>query len=91
MRRRPDSFTEDRSDPVTRRRANVSGATRKVAVRARRGRNSNRVGPIRSKAVALVDPGVVDDFPAAIPVSKRELEVIETYLSDLLDRALRPG
>jgi hypothetical protein len=31
---------------------------------------------------------VVDDFPPVIPVAQRELEVIETYLSALLDDAL---
>jgi hypothetical protein len=29
-----------------------------------------------------------DDFPHCIPVSQRELEVIETYLGDLLDDML---
>jgi hypothetical protein len=40
------------------------------------------------RAAALARPAVVDDFPAAIPVSQRELEVIETYLGDLLDGSL---
>jgi hypothetical protein len=31
---------------------------------------------------------VVDDFPQAIPVASRELDVIETYLSALLDDVL---
>jgi hypothetical protein len=31
---------------------------------------------------------VVDDFPHAIPVNPRELDVIETYLDALLDDAL---
>jgi hypothetical protein len=34
---------------------------------------------------------IVDDFPQGIPVSGRELDVIETYLGDLLDEALGPG
>jgi Ethanolamine utilization protein EutJ (predicted chaperonin) len=33
-------------------------------------------------------PDVVDDFPQAIPVISRELDVIETYLGALLDHAL---
>ena len=33
-------------------------------------------------------PDVVDDFPTAIPVVQRELDVIETYLGALLDDAL---
>jgi hypothetical protein len=40
------------------------------------------------RAAALAGPGVVDDFPVAIRVSQRELEVIETYLGDLLDDSL---
>jgi hypothetical protein len=31
---------------------------------------------------------VVDDFPQPIPVSSREIDVIETYLGTLLDDAL---
>ena len=34
------------------------------------------------------DPGVVDDFPDRIPLSERELDVIETYLGRLLDDML---
>jgi hypothetical protein len=33
-------------------------------------------------------PDVVDDFPPAVPVTRGELEIIETYLGDLLDDAL---
>jgi hypothetical protein len=33
-------------------------------------------------------PAVVDDLPRRVPVSQRELDVIETYLGDLLDEAL---
>jgi hypothetical protein len=35
----------------------------------------------------VTGPDVVDDFPTAIPVARRELEVIETYLGALLDDA----
>jgi hypothetical protein len=31
---------------------------------------------------------VVDDLPALVPVTQREIEVIETYLSALVDEAL---
>jgi hypothetical protein len=31
---------------------------------------------------------VVDDLPQRVPVSQRELEVIEAYLGNLLDEAL---
>jgi hypothetical protein len=37
---------------------------------------------------AALEPSVVDDFPQPIPVSSRELDVIETYLGALLDDAL---
>jgi hypothetical protein len=40
---------------------------------------------VRSEAVALAGPDVADDFPQSIPVLERELEVIETYLGELLD------
>jgi hypothetical protein len=32
---------------------------------------------------------VVDDFGEVVPISRRELEVIETYLGALLDTILR--
>ena len=34
-------------------------------------------------------PQVVDDFPAAVPVTQRELDVLETYLGSLLDDMLK--
>ena len=39
---------------------------------------------------ANVEPAVevVDDLPALVPVTQREIEVIETYLSVLVDEAL---
>ena len=42
------------------------------------------------RAPTLVDAGlkVIDDFSTAIPVTRGELEVIETYLGALLDDAL---
>jgi hypothetical protein len=43
---------------------------------------------IRPRALTFVQPNVVDDFPQAIPVISRELDVIETYLGALLDHAL---
>ena len=39
-------------------------------------------------AVTWAVPDVVDDFPQEIPITRRELEVIETYLGALLDEAL---
>ena len=34
-------------------------------------------------------PQVIDDFPAVVPVTQRELEVLETYLGALLDGLLK--
>jgi len=50
---------------------------------AQRRRNSELARPIRRDAVV-----VVDDFPQEIPIMRRELDVIETYLGALLDEAL---
>jgi hypothetical protein len=53
---------------------------------AQRRRNSE---PARGHdAVTWADPVVVDDFPQEIPITRRELDVIETYLGALLDDAL---
>ena len=34
-------------------------------------------------------PQVVDDFPAVVPVTQREIDVLETYLGSLLDDMLK--
>jgi hypothetical protein len=34
-------------------------------------------------------PQVVDDFPAVVPVTQREMDVLETYLGSLLDDMLK--
>lgn len=34
-------------------------------------------------------PEVVDDYPEIVPVTQRELDVIETYLGSLLDDLLK--
>jgi len=34
-------------------------------------------------------PQVIDNFPAVVPVTQRELDVIETYLGSLLDDLLK--
>lgn len=39
-------------------------------------------------AVTCAGPVVVDDFPQEIPITRRELDLIETYLGALLDEAL---
>jgi hypothetical protein len=55
---------------------------------ARRRRNSELARPIRRDAVTGAGLVVVDDFPQEIPITRRELDVIETYLGSLLDDAL---
>ena len=44
--------------------------------------------PCRAPTLVAAGPDVVDDFPTAMPVTRGELEVIETYLGALLDDAL---
>jgi len=60
------------------------------APRAQYHRKAGLAPLIRRRTPTLVaaGPDVVDDFPTAIPVSRGELEVIETYLGALLDDAL---
>ena len=60
------------------------------APRAQSHRKAGLAPLIRRRTPTLVaaGPDVVDDFPTAIPVSRGELEVIETYLGALLDDAL---
>jgi hypothetical protein len=57
---------------------------------AQLGRKSGSARQTRSRSAlfAALEPSVVDDFPQPIPVSSRELDVIETYLGALLDDAL---
>jgi hypothetical protein len=55
---------------------------------AQRRRNSELARPIRLDAVTGAGPVVVDDFPQEIPITRRELDVIETYLGALLDEVL---
>ena len=60
------------------------------APQARHDRKAGLAPLIRRRAPTLVatGPEVIDDFPTAIPVTRGELEVIETYLGALLDDAL---
>jgi hypothetical protein len=60
------------------------------APRAQYRRKAGLAPLIRRRTPTLVaaGPDVVDDFPTAIPVTRGELEVIETYLGALLDGAL---
>src|SRR5262249_55650188 len=52
---------------------------------AQRRRNSE----LARRHDAVADPVVVDDFPQEIPITRPELDVIETYLGALPDDALR--
>jgi hypothetical protein len=54
---------------------------------AQRRRNSELTRH-RRDAVTWAGPIVIDDFPEEIPITRRELDVIETYLGALLDEAL---
>jgi len=88
------------ADTGSRRRQDVAGPTEQAnahrrlrltaAPNAQRRRNSARASLIRRGAPTFVEvgPDVVDDFPTSIPVTPRELDVIETYLGALLDDAL---
>jgi hypothetical protein len=56
-------------------------------------RAPGQLGPSRrpiARRPANVEPAieVVDDLPALVPVTQREIEVIETYLGALVDEAL---
>ena len=54
---------------------------------AQRRRNSGLTRH-RRDAVTWAGPIVVDDFPQEIPITRRELDVIETYLGAVLDETL---
>jgi hypothetical protein len=45
--------------------------------------------PPELRGGACYCPEVVDDYPALVPVTQRELDVIETYLGSLLDDLLK--
>jgi hypothetical protein len=78
-------------------RPRLAGPTRQAQIQRRRrlteGRNAQRLrnpelARHRPDAVTCSGPVVVDDFPHEIPITRRELDVIETYLGALLDEAL---
>ena len=86
-------------DTGNRRRQGVAGPTGQADARRPRlidgpnaqPRRKSRLAPLIRRGVpTLVEagPDVVDDFPAAIPVTPRELDVIEVYLGTLLDDVL---
>jgi hypothetical protein len=73
MRRKP----VPRPDPGNWQHQDVGGSNGLAGVAFRRGRKANPVRAIR--AISLPGLGIVDNFPEHIPVSQRELDVIETY------------
>jgi hypothetical protein len=75
-----------RPAPDTRHRLDVAGPDGKTDVASRRNLNSAGASPLHPDI--LTGLVVVDDLPQRIAVSQRELDVIETYLGDLLDEAL---
>jgi hypothetical protein len=58
--------------------------------RSHRHRRSRPAQPIRRGVLVWAGPDVVDDFAQEIPISRRELDVIETYLGALLDGLVGP-
>jgi hypothetical protein len=54
---------------------------------SRRGKQVGRFEGLSFDPVQT-DPVVIDDFPLSVPVSHRELEVIETYLRAVLDEMI---
>src|SRR5262249_11707715 len=101
MKPKPDTPPEGRIDAAyprgrgDRRRKHLAGGDGRRRPRLTeepnglRGRKSKLGRPIRGGSLRFVqpDPDVVDNFPKAIPVASRELDVIETYLGALLDEA----
>jgi hypothetical protein len=90
MRCKPGSLSAARIDAGVRPRQ--TGPTRHARIQrrprcgpnAQRRRNSEQARH-RRDAVTWAGPVVVDDFPQEIPITRRELDVIETYLGALLD------
>jgi hypothetical protein len=98
MRWKPGSLAGARIGRVDARvRPRQAGPTKQSPIRrrprlmddpnARRRRNSE-LARHRRDAVTWAGPVVDDDFPQEIPITRRELDVIETYLGTLLDDAL---
>jgi hypothetical protein len=73
MRRKPSSTS--RIDPNNNRRRSVGGL--------------RPPGNLHCKPHSADNPLVVDDFRDVMPVSQRELDVIETYLGAVLDDMLK--
>jgi hypothetical protein len=92
VQRKLDGRYRDRSNPGIRRRQDVPRRPRRAQLHARRGRTSELARPIRPGPVKFAATEIFDNFSKTVPVAQRELDVIECYLSELLDEALgRPG
>ena len=77
MRREPSSTSVALIDADGRRRESVGGS---------RKQGRPQVTP---RGTHPSCPQVVDNFPEVVPVTRRELDVIETYLGGLLDDMLK--
>jgi hypothetical protein len=87
-----------RIDPGTRPRQDGTSPTRQAQVQRRprsdngprvRGRGRSELArPVRRDGITWASPRVIDNFPQEIPITRREIDVIETYLGVLLDDTL---
>ena len=77
MRRKPSSTSASRVIPENNLHPSADGSR----LRADRQQDAHKV--------TRHWPEVVDDFPEIVPVTQRELDVIETYLGSLLDDLLK--
>jgi hypothetical protein len=91
MRRKIGSASPARINAAIRLRRRVAGLANQANVECCPGlANGRNIQPGRRPTLTIVEAGlkVVDDFPQAIPVAQRELDVIETYLGAVLDDVL---
>ena len=89
----PDRAKSDESPQSMRRKPNSTSRARIVQHdhRCPPADGSRKLGGLqhRPNGVSPDHPQVIDDFPAVVPVTQRELEVLETYLGSLLDDLLK--
>lgn len=45
--------------------------------------------PRKLRERSLSNPAIIDDFAEAMPITRRELDAIETYLGSLIDELLK--
>jgi hypothetical protein len=75
MRRKPSTTSTARIEPDNHRRPSVG--------------DLRAPGDLHRRQYTADNPLVVDDFRDVMPVSQRELDVIETYLGVVLDDMLK--